>query len=97
MSDHHLKTHPGPFGDVWIGRKPFEFRKNDRAYALGDRLFLQEWTPRESHDESTLGEGGYSGRTIEAIVTYILPGGAFGVPEDHCVMAIEILARRCAW
>jgi hypothetical protein len=48
---HHLKTHPGPFADVLAGLKQFEIRKNDRAFAVGDVLVLEEWDPAEYERE----------------------------------------------
>jgi hypothetical protein len=90
---HALKAHPAPFLDVWTGRKTFEVRRDDRGYQVGDILRLQEWTPTEAHDEAVLGAGGYTGRVAIVLVTYILPGGQWGLPDDLCVMAIDVIGR----
>jgi hypothetical protein len=43
MTTHELKTWPGPFAAVLSGEKTHEVRKNDRGYAVGDRLLLREY------------------------------------------------------
>ena len=79
MAQHHLKTWPKPFAALWAGKKNFEVRKNDRAYAVGDRLVLQEWYP----DSCTWGE-----RIVSADVGYILDGG-FGLSDGYVCMALK--------
>lgn len=76
---HEVKCHPPYFQDVWIGRKPFEVRKKDRDYRVGDSLHLREWLPETEE---------YTGRWCIKRITYILDGGAFGIEEGYCVMAI---------
>ena len=62
MNTHELKTWPVYFKAVWDGRKTFEVRLNDRRFKWGDHLVLKEWDPLTQE---------YSGRVIEATVTYI--------------------------
>ena len=86
---HHLKTWPGPFGDVKERLKTFEVRRNDRRFAKGDLLVLHEWSPlvREYTNE----------KPLIRLVTYVLPGGGpFGVADDHVVMSIDTLDERDA-
>lgn len=45
MTTHELKTWPDPFAAIVSGRKRFEYRRDDRGYAIGDSLRLREWTP----------------------------------------------------
>lgn len=45
MSEHVLKTWPGPFAAVRDGLKTFEWRRDDRGYEVGDVLRLREWDP----------------------------------------------------
>lgn len=42
---HPVKCWPQHFELVVAGRKPFEIRRNDRDYWVGDALRLQEWNP----------------------------------------------------
>ena len=72
---HELKTHPMYFRSVACGEKPFEIRKNDRNYRVGDTLVLREFDPR----------CGYSGEQVTATVTYIT---CFEQQEGNVVMGI---------
>ena len=78
---HTLKCWPFPFEDLKAGRKRFEYRRFDRDYRVGDKLSLGKWEPTTGRyaDEPAL----------DLRVTYLLPGGTFGVPEGHCVMSVE--------
>ena len=40
---HHLKTKPEYFRAVIAGKKPFEIRKNDRDFKIGDKVILEEF------------------------------------------------------
>lgn len=75
---HDLKCWPVPFAAILDGSKTFEWRKNDRDYRVGDMLHLREWT---SDGER------YTGRTVDARVTYMLDGG-FNIPDGYCIMGI---------
>lgn len=81
---HILKTRHEPFQAVWEGVKTFEVRKNDREYQAEDSLLLKEYDP----DTNT-----YSGREILIRVPYVLYGGAFGLPDDMCVMSLNMTSR----
>lgn len=76
---HHLKTWPAPWRDVEAGRKTFEFRRWDRDFRVGDVLVLEEYEP--TRDVLT-------NRALERAVTYLLPGGTFGVPAGYCIMSL---------
>lgn len=76
---HHLKTWPDVFEDVIAGRKPFEVRKDDRGYQVGDWLVLEEWSPETKE---------YTGRACDAEVTYLLRGGQFGIEAGYVVMTL---------
>jgi len=65
MSEHDLKSWPEFFEPVFSGMKRFELRKNDRKYAIGDRLRLREWEPNTQT---------YSGRECWRDVQYIVEG-----------------------
>lgn len=80
---HELKTATAPFAAMREGKKRFEYRRDDRGFAVGDLLLLREW------DEE---DGAYTGRVILASVLYLLVGGVFCVPSGFCVMSIEVMA-----
>lgn len=77
MATHVLKTWPASFKDVAIGGKNFEVRRDDRDFQTGDTLRLVEWSPE-----------GYTGRAVECHVTYLLPGGQFGIEDGYVVMGL---------
>ncbi|MFF5993681.1 DUF3850 domain-containing protein [Lysinibacillus sp. KU-BSD001] len=77
---HELKIHPAPFEAVLKGLKTFEYRFNNRSYREGDILKLNEYDPDKML---------YTGRAVEAKVTYLLEGGQFGIPEDYVLMSIK--------
>jgi len=83
---HRLKTWPSFFEDVWSGDKPFELRKDDRNFALGDCLILEEWdSPTET----------YTGRIILAYVGYILRDAPqFGLDSGYAILGLYGIVRR---
>lgn len=91
---HELKTWPGPFDAILEGKKRYEIRVNDRAYAVGDSLHLREWEPCACLVDDLhpgCGGGRYTGRTINVVVTYLTTGNKWGLPPQLCVMSIEVL------
>lgn len=85
---HDLKTWPEPFADVWSGLKRFEVRdRSDRTFDRLDGVLLREWSPDGS---------GYTGRAVRGTITYVLPGGRFGLPENLCVFAFAVNRRENA-
>ena len=78
MNVHELKTWPEYFQAIIDGIKPFEVRRNDRDYQVGDTLFLMEYDP----------ERGFTGRNILREVTYILNKKPF-VPDGYVIMGIK--------
>lgn len=61
---HELKILPHFYRAVLEERKTFEVRKNDRPFAYGDLIVLQEYDPNYP--------GGYTGRVWNGIITYVL-------------------------
>lgn len=78
MKRHLLKTWPHSWDATYEGRKPFEYRFDDRDYEVGDHLVLLRWDPSTEK---------YTGRGLVLQVTYMLRG-RFGVPDGYCVMGI---------
>jgi hypothetical protein len=74
-TEHELKTWPEYFQAIVEGRKPFDYRLNDRGYQVGDVLHLREYVPPViADDDFGLRDGGgyYTGRELRKSVTYIL-------------------------
>lgn len=87
MKIHELKTWPEYFEPLLIGKKQFEWRRNDRNFQEGDLLKLREWGAATAS---------YSGREILARVDYIMGlAGEWNIPDGWVVMSITILERIC--
>lgn len=46
-----LKIAPKYFAEVYVGRKTFELRKNDRDFQVGDFVRLREWKDGDNVEE----------------------------------------------
>ena len=79
MKTHTLKCWTEQFAEVLSGRKTFEFRRNDRGFAVGDVLDLRDFDPVGMK---------YSGQFELRRVTHILSSG-FGLPKGYVVMSME--------
>lgn len=91
MTTHDLKTWPIYFRALEAGLKTFEMRVNDRNFALGDFLHLREYEPTANR---------YTDRTLMFKITYVLPGGQFGIlPGWVClgIRAVIVTANPVAW
>ena len=90
VREHELKVWPEFFDALNDGRKTFEWRKDDRGFAVGDTLYLREWEPKD----------GYTGRYTRRTVSYILRDG-FDVTPGYAVLALVDArggdARRLDW
>lgn len=76
---HHVKCETVFFEDVVNNRKPFEVRKNDRDYQVGDDMVLKEW-------DKDLQE--FTGREDRVTIIYLLEDYP-GIEEGYCVLGIE--------
>jgi len=76
---HEIKIYPEYFNLVNDGTKPFEIRKNDRDYKLGDRLFLREYCTTKEE---------YTDRYCLKEITYVLKGGSFGLDPDYVILGL---------
>jgi hypothetical protein len=88
--EHDLKIWPEPFQAVLDGTKHHEIRVDDRGFAVGDVLDLLEYEPRAVDGMR------HTGRSIRVRVTYMTPGGAWGLPPKLCVMSIERMESPCS-
>ncbi|HRI61220.1 MAG TPA: DUF3850 domain-containing protein, partial [Saprospiraceae bacterium] len=77
---HELKCVNPYFSEVFCGLKTFEVRKNDRDFQLDDNIILKEYENEQ-----------YTGDEVYATITYILPGGQFGIEPGYVVMGIYVL------
>ena len=78
MKTHNLKTVPPYFQQVQDGKKKFELRKNDRDYAVGDYLKLEEF------------DGKLTGRTHVTVVLYLLKDcPEYGLKDGYCILGIR--------
>lgn len=89
---HELKIWPSGFEAILAGEQTFEYRRNDRDFAVGDVVVLTEWDPANHRHRSSIGGltvyGGYTGRQIRARISYKLEG-TFGVPPGYAVLALR--------
>lgn len=70
---HELKILDTYFDAVDNGIKPFEVRKNDRNFQVGDMLYLKEITRTKPDDDmEKCATETYTGRTCEKYISYIL-------------------------
>lgn len=82
---HELKTWPQYWVAVAAGSKPFELRRDDRAFEVGDTLVLREWNP-VTHC--------YSGRSLRVPVTYVLRNAMqFGVCAGFAVLGLGAVSH----
>jgi len=87
MATHHqLKTWPIFWDAVKDGSKPFEVRKNDRNYQVGDVLHLFRWDPNFPEGTDIKAQP-----QIVAEVTYVLFGqSAFGMDPEFVVLGLRL-------
>lgn len=76
---HHLKIGIEYFNDVKNGNKPFEVRRNDRDYEVGDTLILNDFNPSTET---------YSGDWIPKLITYKLDDPRF-VKEGYVILGLQ--------
>lgn len=76
---HQIRLAAMYFDDVVSGKKPFELRKNDRGYKEGNILEMMEFA-----------DGKNTGRTVKALVTYLLQEYA-GLEDGYCIMGIKVI------
>lgn len=76
---HQIKAHPEPFEAMWLNRKPFEVRWDDRDYRAGDRLWVVEFCPRTET---------YSGRGISCWITCVLTGEEWGLMPGYATLGL---------
>lgn len=81
---HDLKTYSPNFKAIWGGSKHFETRKNEPGYQINDVVILKEFELKGS---------AYTGRIIEAKITYIQQGNDYGIMSGYVVIGFKIIKR----
>lgn len=77
---HDLKTWLEPFAAIVADKKFYEIRKeSDRSFRVGEVLLLREWNEVEKR---------YTGRAIEANITYLTRGPSWDIPVGMVVMSL---------
>lgn len=79
---HALKCWPEYYAAMASAHKLFEVRQNDRDFHVGDHIILSSWDPLEQR---------YLGPRTTCLITYVLPGGSFGIEEGYCILGIKPL------
>ena len=77
---HELKTWPTYFNESASGNKPFEIRKHDRDFRVGDILWLREWDPATAS---------YSGRELHRQIMYMTERDNPWVKEGFVVLGLR--------
>lgn len=77
---HELKTWPEMFQAISSGEKPFEVRRDDRGFEVGDWLRLREFEDVAQR---------YTGRELRRRISYVLPGGQFGLAPEFVVLGLS--------
>ncbi len=85
---HDVKSWPDFFGPIVEGRRTHELRRNDRGYAVGDRMLLREFDPRIQQ---------YTGRTATVEITSLTSGenpcavSDQGLHPDFCILSVRLV------
>lgn len=83
---HTVRSWSYLFQEMKAGRKTHDLRKNDREYAVGDRLLLQEYNQAY---------GTYTGESLLMDITYITGRSTVPcavstavLPDDYCILSV---------
>lgn len=84
MRTHELKCWSDYYGAIEDGTQPFELRRNDRHFVVGDKVRLREWDDRKDV---------YTGREVTKTISSMLEGigpGAImplrGLTRGYCIL-----------
>lgn len=80
---HTIKCWTPYYEAVLDGRKKFDVRRDDRGYQAGDFVHLQQYEPGTGYVCDPDDNVPY---TIEKKISYILPGGQFGIESGYVVL-----------
>lgn len=78
-----VKVLPDLFEAIAVGALSALPLLDTTAFAVGDTVTLEEWDPaRRRGFEST-------GRALKVLVTYVIPGGRYGIDKYYAVVAFK--------
>lgn len=81
MHKHHeLKIEPEYFAQAKMGKKNWEFRKNDRRFHCNDTVTLREYDPFTEK---------YSGEELRGRIVYVLEAFHPAMHPDYCIFSWE--------
>ena len=97
MTTHYLKCIPIYFYAIRDGFKPYEVRKDDRHFCVGDILVLRLWVSCSGSEGYYLKpdgnpchhQEGYEAHFLKLKITHKLDGGQFGIEPGYCVLGIK--------
>ena len=85
---HELKLDPLYYSGVDSGTKPFEIRRYDRWYKVGDFLVLRETKFSGLQMRENRLPLIYTGRMLVRVVTYVCRDGTPGIAKNFCVLGL---------
>lgn len=89
--EHELKIDFDYFSAVASGEKPFEIRRDDRGYKVGDTLFLRAISYLDYTNESMPGAKFMyvAGMECRKRITYILRNAErYGLKDGFCILGL---------
>ena len=86
---HRIKLLEKYADDVFDGTKPFEIRKNDRGYKVGDTV---SFLPVNANGDSVK----HPINDAFFVISYLLKGPLYGLEEGYVVFALEKLTLESA-
>ena len=89
MKTHELKTDPDVFDAVWNGQKTYEIRFDDRGFAVGDILILEETRATGAQMQIASAPLEYTGRTKRKTISHILRGPLYGLAAEWVILSFE--------
>jgi hypothetical protein len=80
MKHHQLKCIQPHFEEIWLKRKTFEIRLNDRNFKVGDTICLMEYDSQDNF---------YTGNQVFFLITHILHSYQDIIKEGYVILSIS--------
>lgn len=85
---HELKCWPEFFDAIEEGSKPFDLRRNDRKFKVGDKILFRRFNDKTAQ---------YTGAQLERRITYVMEGigpgcitPVMGLARGYCILGLAI-------